>query len=573
VLPPELPWQGKSRELALPPDHPWATPFEQSGLLRTPRYDETVAWLERLTAQSPHLRRVSLGRSSEGRELWMIVASREGAATPEALRANGRPTLLAQAGIHAGEIDGKDAGLMLLRDIAATRRKAELLDRANLLFVPIFNLDGHERFSAFTRINQRGPLEAGWRTTARNLNLNRDYTKADAPEMRAMLGALQAWAPDLYLDLHVTDGADYQYDITYGRNGGSGASPAIDAWIDRVLLPAFDRDLAAMGHMPGFLVFFADDMDPAKGVLQGVAPPRFSHGYGDLRHLPTILVENHSLKGYAQRVFGTYVLLESALRTLGADVRDLRAAIEADGRLRRAEIPLDWRVDAQPAGSVELAGVAWRIARSEVAGGPVVEWLGRPERVTLPRLRMVPATTLARPRAYWIPPAWSEVIEGLKRHGIRVEETATARDVDVGLVRIGEPTLGAPLEGRVPVSGTYSVERRREHYPKGSARVPLDQPLGDLAALLLEPASPDSFFRWGFFLGILQRTEYAEAYIMGPTGERMLAEQPALRAEFEKKLAEDPAFARDASARLDWLYRRTPYFDDRHLLYPVGRER
>lgn len=572
VLPPELSWSGRSRSLALPPEHPWATPFEKSGLQRTPRYDETVAWLQRLAGSGPELRLVSLGKSPEGRDLWMVVASREGASTPDALRANGKPTLLAQAGIHAGEIDGKDAGLMLLRDIAATKSQSRLLDRANLLFVPIFNVDGHERFSAFTRINQRGPVEAGWRTTSRNVNLNRDYAKADTPEMKSMLRALQAWAPDLYIDLHVTDGADYQYDITFGRNGDSGASPAINAWLDGVLFPAFDRDLTAMGHIPGPLVFLLDDLDPKKGLLLGTAGPRFSTGYGDVCHLPSILVENHSLKPYPQRVFGTYVLLESALRALGAEGQRLRAAVGQDEARRPIEIPLAWKLDTSPRGSVDFKAVAWRLHSSAATGGPVVSWLGKPLAVSLPRIAMIPSATAARAKAYWVPPAWGDVIERLKLHGIRMEETHQATDVNVEMIRIVDPKLGDAFEGRVPVSGTVSAERRREHFPAGSVRVPLDQPLGDLAALLLEPASPDSFFQWGFFLEILQPTEYAEAYIMGPMGERMLAEDATLRAEFDRRIAEDPTFARDPAARLSWLHRRTPFYDDRHLLYPVGRE-
>lgn len=214
VLPPELPWSGKSESLALAPDHPWATPAEASGLTSTPRYDETVAWLRQLVDASPELRMVSIGKSPEGRDLWLVIAFRERAFTPEAMRATGKPVLFAQAGIHAGEIDGKDAGMMLLRDMTVVKTKRELLDLAHVLFVPMFNVDGHERFSAYTRVNQRGPIEGGWRSNARNLNLNRDYTKADTAEMRHMLAALRRWQPDLYLDLHVTDGADYQYDIT-----------------------------------------------------------------------------------------------------------------------------------------------------------------------------------------------------------------------------------------------------------------------------------------------------------------------------------------------------------------------
>jgi murein tripeptide amidase MpaA len=154
VLPPEPPWSGHSRSLAAPADDPWATPCERSGFRRTPRYEETVEWLRRLAAAAPELQLVSLGRTPEGREIWMVAASRERAFTPEALRRSGKPTLFAHAGIHAGEIDGKDAGLMLLRDMTVRGARRDLLEHANVLFVPILNVDGHERFSAFTRINQ-----------------------------------------------------------------------------------------------------------------------------------------------------------------------------------------------------------------------------------------------------------------------------------------------------------------------------------------------------------------------------------------------------------------------------------
>ena len=264
----------------------------------------------------------------------MVLASKEGSASPATVAANGRPTLLAQAGIHSGEIDGKDAGLMLLRDIAVGGKSA-LLDRANFLFVPIFNADGHERISEWNRPNQRGPIHQGWRTTAQNLNLNRDYMKADTPEMRAMLALINAAAPALYLDLHVTDGIDYQYDITFGYDGDTGVlawSPRIGTWLNQVYRPAATAALQAAGHIPGLLLNAVDDRDLTKGLVFGTSMPRFSAGYGDLRHIPSVLVENHSLKTYPQRVLGTYVLLEASLQALAAHGQELQQAIAADQR-------------------------------------------------------------------------------------------------------------------------------------------------------------------------------------------------------------------------------------------------
>jgi murein tripeptide amidase MpaA len=575
ILPPTPSWCGVSRALVVTADDPWITPSEASDFARTPRYDETVAWLRRLVDAAPELEMVSLGKSGEGRDLWMVVATAEGAATPEALHANGRPTVLAQGGIHAGEIDGKDAGLMLLRDLTVGGTKRGLLDRVNFLFVPIYNVDGHERFSRFGRMNQRGPEELGWRTTARNLNLNRDYMKIDAPETRAMVRALDTWAPDLYLDLHVTDGIDYQYDITFGWTGRHAQSPRGAAWLDERLGPTLTHDLEAMGHVPGPLIFPDDNNDLTKGLVNWTADPRFSTGYGDARHIPTVLVENHSLKPYDRRVLGTYVLLESALRATAANARALRAAIDADRARRPARVGLAWRAPekAKPK-TIEYLGIASRLVPSTISGTLRTEWTGEPITLRVPVIVASDTTaSAAPPTAYWIPAAWTDVIERVAAHGIAMERIAEAREVDVEVYRIDDPKLETEAyEGRVRVSGTPALEQRRVRFAPGSARVSTDQPLGTLTVLLLEPRSPDSFFQWGFFHEVLQRTEYVEDYVLEPMAERMLAEDPALRAEFEKKLLTDTAFAGSAQKRLDWFYQKTPFYDGAWRIYPVARE-
>lgn len=567
-LPPSPEFKGASRALIVPASDPWVTPAEKTQLRTTPRYDETVAYLRRLVAAAPQLRMVSLGKSEEGREMWMVIASKERAFTPEALRRGGKPTVFAQAGIHAGEIDGKDAGLMLLRDMTVRGTKRELLDGANFLFVPIFNLDGHERFTRFTRINQRGPEEGGWRTTSRNFNLNRDYIKADTAEMKAMIRALREWQPDLYLDLHVTDGADYQYDVTYGWNVDAW-SPAISGWLDRNFRGAVDRALTDAGHVPGPFIFTDD---PFQGIVSGQSDPRLSHGYGDVRHLPTVLVENHSLKPYDQRVLGTYVFLEQTLRTVAAGAAELRQAIAADRARRAATVPLSWRVPQGQNETIELRLIEARRTLSPITGDVRIEWTGKPVTVRVPhRLATEVATSAARPKAYWIPGAWSDVVALLDLHGVQYERITAPREVEVTMDRFSDPKYtAAQIEGHVRVTATATPERRRETYPAGSVRVPTDQPLGTLAMIMLEPASGDSLFQWGFFNSILAPTEYVEAYIMEPMAERMLAGDPKLAEEFQRKVESDPEFR--GRARLQWLYQRTPFFDERARLYPVGRE-
>ncbi|MEW6745264.1 MAG: amidohydrolase family protein [Planctomycetota bacterium] len=571
-LPPALPWHGKSLELVIPPDAEWATPFERSGLEATPSYDDTVAWLEKLSATAPELEMISLGKSYQGRDIWMVIASSDKAFTPEAAQATGKPILLVQAGIHSGEIDGKDAGMMLLRDITVRGTKRELLEGAILLFVPILSVDAHERRSPYNRMNQRGPLEMGWRTNARNLNLNRDYAKLDTPEMRSLVSALNRWRPDLYIDIHVTDGIDYQYDVTLGWNGPHAYSPHVARWLDSVFKPHVWRDLQAWGHVPGPVLFAVDDKDISKGIVDWTASPRFSNGYGDVRHLATVLVENHSLKPFRQRVLGTYAFLESTLRLLGQQSETLREATRADRSQRPKAIPLGWRPPDKPQ-TIEFLGVESRVAESEISGTTRIEWLGKPVTPELPYLRFTePTGFIEPPRGYWIPPSWPEVIERVAMHGIEMEHTTSWREVEVEMYRLENVKLGeAAYEGHVTVTATPVLERRVERFPPGSAYVPVDQPLGELAVLLLEPASSDSFFQWGFFLEVLQRSEYFEAYVMEPIAEQMLAADPELKTAFEKALIEDEELAKNPRRRLEWFYERSPYADDRWRLYPVAR--
>jgi hypothetical protein len=575
VLPPMAPWNGSSRELAVEPHHPWSTPFETSGHRATPRYDETVAWLEKLVAAAPELSMESIGSSYEGREIWMVIASSEGASTPEALHAEGKPIALVHAGIHSGEIDGKDAGMMLLRDMTVTGKRQQLLRNASLLFIPILSVDGHERFSAYSRINQRGPDEMGWRTNARNQNLNRDFAKLDTPEVRALVRAVSTWAPDLYVDLHVTDGVDWQYDITWGSTGTHGHSPAAAGWLRRRLDPAATAALVAAGHIPGPLVFPVDDADLSHGVVEWTAGPRFSNGWGDARHLPTVLVENHSLKPYDQRVFGTYVWLASVLETLGAHGGELREAVAADRARRPSEVTLAWRVPpGVDPGTGEILAIEQRSEASTVSGGQRIEYTGRAVTLEVPWLRSTdPAATVKAPVAYWIPAAWPEVIERLALHGIAMERISSPRRVEVEVYRLTGFALDPqPFEGRARVTAGIVSERHAQTFAAGSVRVAVDQPLGTLAVLLLEPESLDSFFQWGFFLEVLQRTEYVEGYVMEPTARKMLEADPDLEAEFLRELAADAELAADPRARLQWFYRRSPYFDEHFNLYPVARE-
>lgn len=570
ILPPVLPWKGKSLDLIAKKNNVWITPSEQSDFVRTPSYTETMMWFGKLSAASDVLEMTTVGHSANGRKIEMVIASVDKTFDKTALRSSAKPLLLVQAGIHAGEIDGKDAGMMLLRDIAFGNKR-ELLENVNLLFIPILNVDGHERVSPYNRPNQRGPENMGWRASARNLNLNRDYTKLDSEEITALVQIMNDYNPTFYVDLHVTDGADYQYDITYGNVE---YSPAIAQWLAQKFRPAIDKGLKAYGHIPGPLIFATNDRDFTQGRTDYPYMPRFSTNYGDLRRIPSILVENHSLKPFKQRVLGTYVFLEALLRIVGIESSSMKKAIQSDIALRSNDVVITW-VSPAKQDSVTFLGVESTLERSAVTTGDYVRWTGKPVTQNIPYNRVnIPGVSVKRPKAYWVPATYADVIGRLAKHGIEMEKINEARTVDVELYHLHDTKFSAePFEGHFNVTAKAQSKKHKETFYPGSVRIPTDQALGDLVVYLLEPECPDSFLSWGFFPEIFSRTEYIEEYAIEPLARWMLQKDENLRNEFELKKRTEPEFANDKAKVYAWFYERSRFYDDRYLVYPVGVER
>lgn len=565
ILPPELPWSGASKRLVAPGNDPWITPAERDGFANTPRYEETRAWLERLAAASPLISIETFGHTGEGRDLLLVRASKGG---------SNKPVVLVQAGIHSGEIDGKDAGLMLLRDIAI-RGKDKLLDQVDLVFVPVYNIDGHERMSRWNFPALRGPVEKGYVGNARNINLNRDYAKADAPETRAMIALLRKLDPILYIDCHVSDGFDMQYDTTFTYAGwGTYAYHRSSAdWLMTRFGPKVTDALEAAGHVPTIYPSPIDVRTPEKGIRYAPEGPRYSTGYGDFIGVPTVLVENHMLKPYRQRVLGTYVLLEAALKLAAQDKDRIVAAKTQDRSSRPADMLVRWKPAEQPIGWVEnFKGVAFETYRSPATGRLEQRWTGKPVTWRMPIIGQDPVETVKLPKAWWVPREQVEVIDRLRLHGIRFETISAPRALTLDRVRLLDAKVQRAQDGRLPLKASFQHESISETLPPGTIRVPSDQPLGLLAAALLEPEAPDSFLGWGFFPEMLSRPAGAEAFVLAPMVDALLAGNADVKAAFEAKLAAEPEFAGDGQARLEWLTAHLPERDPYALIYPVRRE-
>lgn len=559
---------------AAAPAGPLTTHAERSGFTQTGRYDEVDRLCHDFARAHPRsVRCTSFGTTPQGRPMWALVASQSGALTPEAARRAGLPVTLIQGGIHAGEIEGKDAGFLALRDQLA---RPGALKHQVLVFVPVFNVDGHERFGAWNRPNQRGPEQMGWRTTAQNFNLNRDYMKADAPEMQAMLGLVRTWDPLVMVDLHTTDGAQFEHDIAIMVEPVHAGEPALraagTAWRDGVIAA-----LAGQGALPlPFYPSFVETDNPASGFRDNVPTPRFSQGYFLLRNRLGMLVETHSWRPYPHRVRLTRQTVDAVLAQVAEHGRAWRQAAEAADRRVPTEAVLAWRTTAETR-EIEFRGYAYTRTPSEISGALMTRYdETRPEVWRLPmRDRIEPERVRAAPRAGYLVPAehaaW--VGEKLAQHGVRFERLTQARSGAPAQVfrASGVKADAATTEGhqRVTVSGSWADEAR--DLPPGSLFVPIAQPLATLAMHLLEPDAPDALASWGRFATAFEAKEYMEPYVAEQVAREQLAASPALREEFAARLRDDAAFAANPAARLAFFHRRHPSWDERYNLYPVLR--
>jgi hypothetical protein len=553
---------------------------ETSGFVKTGRYDE----VERLCAAFAKawpgkVRCIEFGKSPEARPMLALVASGDGTLTAPAARTKARPVVLMQGGIHAGEIDGKDAGFQVLRELLEGSVAPGVLDKVTFVFIPVLNVDGHERVSRANRPNQNGPEEMGWRVTSQNLNLNRDYVKADAPEMQALLRLLNEWDPIVYADLHVTNGAQFEHDISFNVSPTLAGDAGLRASASGLLRGLLDR-LKAQGSLPlDFYPSFRRSDDPASGFEASVGPPRFSQEYWALRNRIGVLVETHSWKPYAARVKTTRASILAMLEMAATQAVEWRAAADAaDQRdtLVRGPLALAYRVTERTK-TVDFRGYAYTRTPSAISGGLVTRYdPTKPEIWRVPLYdEVTPALSVEAPRGgYLVPAAYAGLVEAkLALHGIESRRLAAAQaGAAVETFRATKVTRSpATFEGRTTVTleGAWKADTR--DLPAGSLFVPIAQPRSRLAMAVLEPGAPDALVSWGFFNGVFERKEYMEGYVTEQAAEAMLAADPELRKAFAQRLATEPEFARDPAARLDFFYRRHPAFDERFNLYPVYR--
>jgi hypothetical protein len=553
-----------------PPSSPSSlvTTGERSGYVRTGRYDEAVRLCGAFARAYRGVRCDEIGRTVEDRPIVALRVERR----------PGLPVIYVQAGIHPGEIEGKDAGFQFLRDLLDGKVAAGALDRVAIVFVPVLNPDGHERFGPNHRVNQRGPEEMGFRTNAARQNLNRDWAKADTPEIAAALGVIRRDDPVLLVDLHCTDGAKFEHDISITL---APIAPRPDGLEEAAaaLSGVMMKRLAELGHLPvPFYPSFVEDDEPASGFAVGEAPPRFSTFYMAARGRLGMLVETHSWRTYRERAASTYhtlqAVLEDAAGSAGAWRRAADEASRTDAALGGTEPVLLWK-NGPGKREIEFRGYAYEKRPSELSTGTwIVYDEATPQVWRVPLFEeLLPAVRVTAPRAgYLVDGGFAPLVAGvLARHGITYHRVRGAPAVPVEAFRATKVTHQPPFEGRTraAIEGAWAAETRT--LGRGAIFVPIAQPLGRLVLHLLDPALPDSLAQWGHFNAAFERKEYMEAYVAEEVARAMLAKDPSLRARFDADVAADPELARSPARRLDWFYRRHPAWDERVNLLPVYR--
>lgn len=556
----------------------WLTHFEKSGMTESPDYISTIKYFEKFEKNFPIVKINNIGTTPQGRTIKVVIVSKEKAFTPEQAKKTNKAIVLIQNGIHSGEIEGKDACMLLLRDILVTKEKFHLLDNLIILIIPVLNIDGHERLSPFNRPNQNGPKKMGWRTNALNLNLNRDYLKADTPEIQSFLKLFNDWLPDFMIDNHTTNGADYQYHVTYGIETHQNIDRGLVNWINNKYLPFLKTKVESDGFIIGPYMEFKDGTIES-GILDLPSPPRLSHGYCAAQNRICLLVETHSLKPFDNRVFSTKSMMTHTLEFVNKHFHELtKLNKQADKNpvknylIEKKKFPLVL-VSNGKFDKFIFKGFEWYDEYSEITGSTIRKYTNKPIEIEIPIFNQAKSLKkIIVPKAYLIPQEFQSIIKILDYHQIRYLQLSSYKKVSVEKYRFKNVSFAPrPYEGRQILSFQTECFEEKVIMPKGTYIILTNQRALRVIVNLLEPDAPDSFVHWGFFNAFFERKEYAEAYVMEPYAKMMIENNQSLRNEFYKRLESNEKFRNNPLERLDFFYRNSPFFDQGENIYPILR--
>lgn len=552
------------------------TPFEKGNGNQTCTYDECIAWYKKLDAQFDDVQLQAHGTSAVGKPIHLLVIDKRKRFNPESARQAKQAIMLINNGIHPGEPDGIDASMMFVRDLLTDEKYAGLLDHTVLLVIPTYNISGMLNRGANSRVNQLGPEEYGFRGNRQNLDLNRDFVKCDSKEAETFNKIFTAWLPQVFVDTHVSNGADYQYTMTYIPTHPDKLHPTLARYERERLIPELEK---RMTHAGWEMIPYVNTLKeiPDDGIVAFLETGRYSTGYTALHHSIGFMPETHMLKPYADRVQSTYQYL---LHTLMIVAEDHNALVENQEKAfsetaKQQQVNIRWQLDESKVDTLRFKGYEAANKPSDVTGEKRLYYdRTKPFEKDIPYYNTYkPSLTITKPKAYIVPQCYPRVIELLEANGVEYEclESDTTMDVEYYMLE-PQTTPNRLFESRHPHQGVGAQAKQAKlQFYKGDAIIRTGQRNDRYIVETLEPQAHDSFFTWGFFDGMLSRKEYYSDYVFEDLAAELLKTDTTLKQKFEDKKKSDPEFAKDAAAQVDFIYQNSKYFEPTFRRYPIVR--
>lgn len=550
------------------------TKFEQSNGKETPTYEEVITWWQKLDQQSGKVKMITMGMTDAGLPLHLVVVAQNGDSNFENIRKNKKNVILVINGIHPGEPDGIDASMLLARDIVTN--KIKLPDNIVLAIIPVYNIGGALNRSENYRVDQNGPVAFGFRGNARNFDLNRDFIKTDSKNAQSFTEIFHLVKPDVLIDNHVSNGADYQHVMTLIASQHNKLGGPMGEFMNKEFEPGIYALMKQKGYdLIPYVNSFGDT--PQNGWPEFWDSPRYSSGYASLFHTFAFVPETHMLKPYADRVKSTYALMQSFIDFTSKNsvkIKILRDA-QSDQVIRNQQFPLNWSLDKTKWDNRLYRGYTSGKKSSNVSGLPRLYYdRSKPYDATIPFYNVYkPIEFIQKPAAYIIPQGWWPVTDRLKLNGVIMKPLAKDTIIEVEVYHIksfqasNRSYEGHRTNGDVQLN--KSVEKK--NFRKGDWLIPMNQVANRFLMEVLEPQMEDSYFTWNFFDPILQQKEGYSSYVFEETAADYLVKNPDLKKQLEEKRAADTTFAKSASAQLNFVYQHSPYYEPAHMQYPVYR--
>ncbi|WP_225036983.1 M14 family metallopeptidase [Winogradskyella sp. SM1960] len=552
----------------------FTTTFEKTEGLGTATYNETIKYYQDLATSYPEISIQDIGETDSGKPLHIVTLNMNGSGDNfETIRQNNR-ILLVNNGIHPGESDGIDATMMLFRDIV--QGKIEAPKNTVIVTIPVYNIGGSLNRNSTTRTNQNGPKSYGFRGNARNYDLNRDFIKSDTKNAKAFAQVFHLVQPDVFIDNHVSNGADYQYTLTHLLTQHNKLGGDLGNFLHTKMMPSLEQKLAAKSWdiTPYVNVF---NRTPDSGFTQFLDSPRYSTGYTTLFNTLGMMIETHMLKPYKQRVEGTYELMKTMIEITEEQGETISKLRKEQAKLWSAgqSYPLAWAVDTVKTSTLKFKGYEGEMIPSELTGSKRLKYdRSKPFTKDITYKNYYKATdSITIPEAYIIPQGWHKVINLLKLNNVEFTQFKTDTTLTVESYKIGSfETRKSPYEGHYAhYKTTVNTSEVNVTFRKGDYMISTNQNALRYLLETLEPAAPDSFFNWNFFDTILQQKEGFSPYVWEDRAAELLKNNPKLQIEYNVKVSYDEEFANSWYAQLDWLHKQSKHYETAHMQYPIYR--